>query len=119
MQDPELDPASVEKEYSQLIYVINRCLSYFPETLLHAQQMNMRSKLDAKPQYVYYLSAIPKGKRFEKGIKPEKSDDLALVKRYFNYNTKKARKALEILTDSNLEYIRARLYEGGIAKKSK
>jgi len=113
----ENDPEQVEKDYKGLTYVINRVFSYFPDCIQHAQELNMRSKLDPKLQYDYYLNAIPKKSRFEKGIKLEKPENLDVVKEYYGYSSKKARKALEIVNESDIEYLKARLETGGLKKK--
>jgi hypothetical protein len=119
MQGEDCDPEQAEKDYKKLAFVINRCLSYFPDTVFYAQEMNMRSSLDARPQYEFYLHAIPKKSRFSRGIKAENPEHLAIVKQYYGYSNKKARKALEILTEEDIEYIKARLFQGGISKKKK
>jgi hypothetical protein len=118
MEDPELDPKLVEKEYKGLAYVINRVLGYFPDTIFFAQEMNMRSSLDGKPQYLFYLNAISKRSRFAKGIKTENPEHLEIVKEYYGYSSKKARKALEILTEDDIKYIQARMNKGGLARVS-
>ena len=115
--DPETNPQLVEKEYKNLAYVVNRCLSFFPDTVFAAQEMNMRSSLDGKPQYLFYLYGIKKGNRWAKGMKAENPEHLEIVKEYYNFNTKKARKALQILSSEDIEYIKSRLYQGGIGKR--
>ena len=41
-------------------------------------------------------------------------NNLELVKEYYGFSTSKAKTALEILTDDELESIRKRLFKGGI-----
>src|ERR1017187_6478458 len=84
------DPQVVEKDYKKLAYIINRCLSYFPDTVFYAQEMNKRSFLDGKPQYLFYLHGISKASRFAKGMKVDNSEHLEIVKEYYGYSTKKA-----------------------------
>ena len=85
-----------EKAYTP--YVVNRCLSYFPDTLLHANEMNRFNFLDKRVQYDYYLQTIRARKRFSKWLKKEESSDIELVKEYFGYSDKRAREALRVLT---------------------
>ena len=113
----ENDPELTEKEYKRLAYIINRILSYFPDTLFHSQAMNMRPFLDGRIQYEYLLHAISKKSRFAKGIKVENPEHLAIVQKYYGYNTKKAREALEILTEEDLKWLQSKFYEGGVKKK--
>lgn len=117
IHDPESDPIVVEKEYKKLSYVINRCMGYFPDTIFYAQEMNMRSNLDGKPQYEFYLHGVSPRSRWSKGIKVENPDDLEVVKEYYGYSSKKAREALKILSPENVAYIKERLNKGGIKKK--
>ena len=44
----------VEKKYQP--YITNRCLSYFPDTIIQANQMNRYSDLDKKMQFDYLLN---------------------------------------------------------------
>ena len=116
-EDSETDPHVTEKEYKKLAFVVNRCLSYFPDTIFYSQELNMRSCLDGMPQYLFYLHGVPKGNRFAKGMKFEKPEDLEIVKEYYGFSTKKAREALIILSKKDILYIKARLHTGGLVKK--
>ena len=113
------DPQVAEKDYTKLAYVINRCLMYFPDTIHYAQEMNKRHKLDGKPQFLFYLHGISRKSRFAKGMTAEKPEDLNIVKEYYGYSTKKAKKALQILSPENIVYIKERLHQGGLNRKKK
>lgn len=94
------DP-KVEKEY--LPFVVNKCFSYFPETVLHASLMNSYSFLDKKLQYDYYIHALPKKKRFSKWIKPENDDKLTMIKEVYGYSDRKAREVVDLLDEAKLK----------------
>ena len=47
-------------------------------------------------------------------MKPEKIDNLELVKLYFGFGNEKAKNALEILTNGNIEEIKNKLARGGV-----
>src|SRR5690242_4993659 len=86
MTDPDADlpPDVIEKTYPP--FVVNRCMSYFPDTLMHAQEMNLRGHLDKRLQYEYLLKSVRKRKRFapwQKNVSPE---DLQIVKDYYGFN---------------------------------
>lgn len=49
------DPLA-EKDY--LPFVTNRCLSYFPDTVFYANQMNMMPHLEKKMQYDYLRNKL-------------------------------------------------------------
>ena len=106
------DPEYATKSY--VPYVINRCLSYFPDTILHSNEMNSKSFLDNKMQYDYYRISLRKRNRFSKWLKEEKSNDLQLVKEYFNYSNRQAKEALRILSQDDLKEIRIFLDVGGV-----
>jgi len=106
--------ADAEKSYAP--YVVNRCLSYFPDTLLHANEMNRLNFLDKKVQYDYYLGSIRTRKRFSKWLKKEEDDDIELVKNYFGYSDKRAREALKILSKNDIANIKKELNIGGSRK---
>ena len=89
------------------LYVVNRCLSYFPDTIFHANQMNCIPSMDKKMHFDYLLNIIRKRKRFSKWLKAEgDSSNIEVVKEYYNYSERKAREALKILSDSDLKMMR-------------
>tara|TARA_B100001094_G_C18060961_1_gene735035 strand:+ start:595 stop:978 length:384 start_codon:yes stop_codon:yes gene_type:complete len=106
------DVEYAEKSYPA--FVVNRCLSYFPDTIIHANEMNRLNALDTKMQYDYYRFSLRKRKRFSKWLKEEKQEDLDLVKRYYNYSNQKAKEALRVLSSEDLNNIREFLCEGGV-----
>jgi hypothetical protein len=103
-----------EKAYAP--FVVNRCMSYFPDTLLHANEMNRLNFLDKKVQYDYYLRSIRSRKRFSKWFKKEDSEDIDRVKQYYGYSDKRAREAIRILTPEQLKNIKKELDIGGSRK---
>ena len=72
-----------EKSYSP--YMINRQLSYFPDTVLAANEMNRNHHLDNRLQFDFFINIIRKRKRFSKWYKPETVSDLEAVKKYYGY----------------------------------
>ena len=82
----------IEKQYAP--YVVNRCLSYFIDTILHANQMNQFAQTDKKMQFDYLQSAIRKRKRFSKWVKNEMGDEFSIVKDYYGYSNSKTKEIL-------------------------
>ena len=101
----------LEKEY--LPYVTNRCLSYFADCIMFANEMNRRHTLPKKLQYHFLLNIIRKRKRFKKWDKFDDPDALKVVKEYYGYNNDRAKEALAILSTTDIEYIRTKLEKGG------
>lgn len=105
------DSEVLETEYTP--FLVNKALSYFPETILYANQISMVPHTENKLQYHYLLNTIRPGKRFAKWVKREDVEDLDAVKQYYGYSTEKAHQALSVLTTDNLHYIKQKLQRGG------
>ena len=106
--------ADLIDQYNKTDYVpflINRGMSFYPETILHANEMN-RAGIDNKLQYHYLLNTVRPGKRFAKWVKRENLEDLECVKEYYGYSTDKALQALTILTSDNIHHIKQKLQRG-------
>jgi len=105
------DPDS-KKEYSP--YIINRCLSGHIDCLMYANEMNMNHSLDKKLQYDFFINIIRNKKRYSPWIRKDTIKDLEFVKRYYGYSNEKAKQALKILTNDQINIIKGRLETGGI-----
>ncbi len=105
------NPALMEKEYSP--FIVNKALSYFTDTILYANEMNMNAHLDNKLQFQYLINSIRPKKRFAKWVKAVSEDNLELVKTYYGYSNEKAHQVLSILSDDQLEMIRKKQEQGG------
>ena len=100
------------KDYSA--FLVNKGLSYFPDTVLYANEMNINSGIPNDWQFYFFLNSIPKKKRFSKWFKKDaETESFRLVKEYFGYSDEKVKEALTILTDSQLAMIKEKLYKGG------
>jgi hypothetical protein len=100
-----------EKDYSP--YMINRGLSYFPDTVMYANQMNLNQAIPKKFQFLYLLNSVTKRKRFSKWHKKDaESKSLALIKEYYNYSNDKAKIVLNLLTPEQLSCIEEKLFRG-------
>jgi hypothetical protein len=107
----ESDPQA-DKDYKS--FIINRGLSYFPDTVFYANQMNQHPGLDKDMQFSFFLNIISRKKRFSKWSKKDAdTETLELVKEYYGYSSEKATEALKVLSDDNLIMIKEKLYKGG------
>jgi len=100
-----------EKQYNA--YIVNRALSMGADTTIAANEMNCRAHLGKKMQFDFLRAFVRKRKRYNKWMKAEVDENMALVREYFNCNNRKARTALSILTPDNLDYMREKLNKGG------
>lgn len=105
------DPQA-QKDYSS--FIVNRGLSYFPDTVLYANEMNRYPTIPNDWQFFFLINSIPKKKRFSKWTKKDKETKaLQLVKEYFGYSNEKAKDALSVLSDDQIKIIEEKLYKGG------
>jgi|TARA_B100000073_G_scaffold117876_1_gene95341 hypothetical protein len=105
------DDYATEKDYPP--FIINKCLSGFMDTVLIANEMNIHSDLPKKMQYDFFINIVRPKKRFSPWLRKEKIDSLELVKKYYHYNDEKARSALKLLSEEQLEFIKQRMKTGG------
>jgi len=109
MKDTDNDELS---EQSYVPYVVNKGLSYFVDTLMYANEMNISSFLDHKLQYEYLLNSIRPKKRYAKWVKNDEDSDLKMIEIYFNYSTKKALQAQSVLSQEEMVIIREKITRG-------
>ena len=100
-----------EKGYNA--FMVNRGLSYFNDTVLFANEMNLNAHLDNRLQFDFLINIVRKKKRFSKWFKPEIVSDLEVVKEYYGYNNEKARQALTLLSPENITIIKKKVNKGG------
>ena len=106
------NPELAESTYNP--FLTNRALSYFPDTIQFANMMNKNSHIDNMLQYSFLLNIIRKRKRFSKWFKKNDDDVLQMVIDYYGYSVNKAKEALKILNDEQIEFIREKLIKGGM-----
>ena len=94
-------------------YIINKCLSSHIDCILFANEMNKYHYLDKDMQYSFYINTLRKRKRFSPWLRKDKVKDLECVKNYYGYSNEKASQALNILSKSQLDFIKQKLEIGG------
>ena len=113
----DTEDESVEKEYTP--FVVNRCLSYFIDTVLYVNEMNRLSHTDKKMQFDYLLSSIRKNKRYSKWLRRESEENLDLIKQFYGYSDPKAREILDIITEDDIVWMKQMINTGGMGKSNK
>ena len=108
LMDVDID---TEKSYNS--FLVNRSLSYFPDTIFMSNEMNRLHHLDNKMQYDFLINIVRKKKRFSKWDKPDERADLECVKEYFGYSESKAKQAIVLLTESQIKTIKNKVSSGG------
>ena len=108
----DTDDLTWEKKYNS--FLINRCLSMHYDTVMHTNEINGFHFLQKRMQFHYFINSIRKRKRFGgKWLKQAKIDNLECVKEYYGYSNSKAKQALNLLSKSQIDEIKLKIYKGG------
>lgn len=103
-----------EKAYNA--FMVNRGLSYFNDTVLMANEMNLNAHLDNRLQFDFLINIVRKKKRFSKWAKAQTNSDVEVVKEYYGYSNEKARQILHLLTSEQIDDLNKKVYRGGKRK---
>ena len=103
-----------EKSYTP--FMVNRGLSYFPDTILYANEMNLNHHIDHRLQFDFFINIIKKKKRFSKWAKPINIENLELIKEYYGYSNEKAKSVLSLFSAEQIADLKQRIYKGGKRK---
>jgi hypothetical protein len=111
ISNTKIDILENEKDYNA--FMVNRGLSYFPDTVLYANEMNKYHHLDSRLQFDFLINIVRKRNRFSKWNKSSESEDINAIKLYYGYSNEKARDVLPLLSNANLNTIKGRIQHGG------
>jgi len=101
-----------EKDY--ISFIVNRSLSYHSDCVMYANEVNRRHFLDKKLQNDFLLNTVRSRKRpFAKWVKSEKSEDIECVKLVYGLSDSKAREALRLLSDEQIQLLKEKTDTGG------
>jgi NACalpha-BTF3-like transcription factor len=104
--------AQAQKDYNA--FIINRGLSYFPDTVMFANEMNTHADIPKQWQFDFYRAGIVKKKRFSKWHKRDQdTDEVKLVMKEYNYSSEKAMNALSLLTSEQIKELKEKYQTGG------
>ena len=94
-------------------FLINKALSYFPDTIMYANEMNRRHAIENKLQYHFLLNSIRPLKRYAKWVKKVENDDFDAVQQYYSYSNEKTVQAMSLLSSDQISLIKEKLQKGG------
>ena len=100
-----------EKAYNA--FMVNRQLSYFNDTVLMANEMNLNAHLDNRLQFDFLINIVRKKKRFSKWAKAQKNDDIEAIKEYYGYSNEKARQVHSLLSSDKINDLMKKVNRGG------
>ena len=105
--------ADVKSEKLYLPFIVNKCLSYFPDTLFTVNQINQVPHIDKKMQYDYLLYSIRAKKRFAPWTKKVEDSKIELLKQAYHISEKKALEIADLINEDQLAEILQSQYTGG------
>jgi hypothetical protein len=103
-----------EKDYNP--WIVNKALSYFQDTVLIANEVNMYHALEKRAQYEYLINMVRPNKRWAKWVKDEANEDLDIVCAYYNVNPIVGREYLSLLTKEQIQIMKKEQEKGGTKK---
>lgn len=104
-----------EKDYNA--YIVNRALSFHADCILHVNELNVRPSIDSRMQYLYLLNSIRGYKRkFVPWTKRENIQDIEMIQQYFGFSRAKAKDAMSVLSEKEINEIRINSDKGGVSK---
>jgi hypothetical protein len=105
------------KEYNA--FMVNRGLSFYPDTVLIANEMNLYPDIPSESQYYYYMGAIRKGNRYSEWHKKKKDDDLDLIQQVYQVRRDIAKQYTKLLSKDDMDKLRQLVDTGETKKKTK
>jgi hypothetical protein len=107
----------LENRKDYIPFLVNRSLSLHQDCVLFANEMNRRHHLDKELQFDFLLNTVRSKKRpFAKRVKSEKNDDLECIKQVYGFSDTKARDALRLLSDEQIQELKEKTDIGGFRK---
>lgn len=94
-------------------FIINRAFSFYPDTVMFANDLNRFSNIDRIMQYKYYCSGLKKKSRYSPWLKASKIENLELISDYYQVSRREAKELLNFLTTDDIEQINKALNKGG------
>jgi hypothetical protein len=97
-------------------YLMNKGLSQFPDTIMHANLMNFMCHMDKQMQYEFLLHSVRPRKRISKWAKKEDAELVQTICDLFGCSAKKAEEMRDTLGNKVISEIvkRSKTIRGGI-----
>lgn len=96
-------------------FLVNRSLSFYPDTIIQANAMNKYPDLDKDMQFRFLTDLIRKKKRYGGWIKKDKmAEKIEVIKTFYKYSTAKALNVADLLSDADITVMKQRMSTGGL-----
>ena len=112
-KEPLMDTEDEQWEKKYPPFIVNKCVSPFPDTIMLLNEINQLPHLDSKLQFDFLINSLRPRKRYTPWLKAKKLENLEYVKEFYGFNNEKAKAALDILNDEQISAIKEKLYKGG------
>ena len=112
-KEPLMDTEDEQWEKKYPPFIVNKCVSPFPDTIMLLNEINQLPHLDSKLQFDFLINSLRPRKRYTPWLKAKRLENLEYVKEFYGFNNEKAKAALDILNDEQISYIKRKLYKGG------
>lgn len=109
--------SAAEKAY--IPFITNRTLSYFQDTIKHANLANMLYNTDNLLQNDYYLNSVRASKRFSKWAKHEENEEILCIQEYYKVSYARALEYSKVLSKEHIDLIKIKITKGGNHVQSK
>lgn len=95
-------------------FMVNRGLSYFPDTVYAANEMNVNYNMDKDMQFNFLLNIVSKRKRFSKWEAKNKIlKEVEALSMLLNCSIRKAEEYITLLNDNQLKLLLQSTNKGG------
>ena len=102
-----------ENESKYPAFMVCRGLSYFQDTVLLANEMNINHQIDGVMQYDFLKGTIRTRKRFSKWAKKDQVANVDVIKEYYNYSDAKAESVVDLISDEEISQMKSKMSKGG------
>lgn len=109
--------AASSKAYNA--FLVNRALSYFPDTLMLAEEMSYYRRVPTAWQYEFLFHAVRQRRRRSRWGKKRKDDDIDAVMKVYECGRVKAAEIVSILSEDQLASVKKKLEMGGVRNASR
>jgi len=106
------NPDSPDKAY--VPFMINRGLSYFKDTILFANEMNIHHNIPNRMQYDFYRNIVTAKRRFSKwGKKANVMKDVEIIQKEYGYSREKAEAVYPLFNKNEINKLYKKHDKGG------
>lgn len=106
------NPEKAEALYNA--FMVNKALSFYPDSILYANEMNQRAGMDNLLQFDYLINTIRSMKRDHAWIKKQAQDEEVLtLAEYLGMSPRRVEESLRVLTLDQIKDLKKRTIKGG------